>query len=85
MRMSAIDDLRWMIVALVCALPAAPSLALDLGTAAVPPAPPLSPIESAELGNALIFDATTLTAATPAKPLRLPSQTIQQSLDIKTT
>lgn len=84
MRMSAIRGVRWMIVALVCALPAAPALALDLGTAAETPTPPLSPEESAALGNALIFDSTTLTTAAPAKPLRLPSQTIQQSFDIKT-
>ena len=84
MRPSAIRDLRWTIVALVCALTAGPALAQDLGTAADTSTPPLSPEESIALGNALIFDPTTLNAAAPAKPLRLPRQTIQQSFDIKT-
>ena len=93
MRMSAIHDVRCMIVALICALSATPALALDLSTAAetptMPPATgaddptlPLSPDESTALGNALMFDPTT---AAPAKPLRLPSVSIQHSLDIKTT
>src|SRR5512140_585064 len=67
MRMSAIRDVSWMIVALVCALRVGPALALDLGTAAENPAPPLSPEDSAALGDALIFDPATLNAAAPAK------------------
>ena len=85
MRMSAILDVRWMIVALVCALPAAPAFALDLGTAAEPAAPPLSPEESAALGNALIIDSATLTAAAPAKPLRRPSPSDAKGLDVSQT
>lgn len=85
MRMSAMRDVRWIIVALVCALPVAPALALDLGTAAEDPAPPLTPEESAALGNALIFDSTTLTKAAPAKPLRLPSLSDAKGLDVSNT
>jgi len=82
MRLSAMHDVRWTIVALVCALTAAPALALDLGTAAEPPTPPLSPDESAALGHALIFDPATLTAAAPAKPLRRPSLSDAKGLDV---
>jgi len=83
--MSAIRDLRWMFVALLCALPAAPALALDLGTAVEPPALPLSPEESAALGDALIIDYATLSAAAPAKPLRRPSLSDAKGLDVSHT
>jgi hypothetical protein len=82
MRMSAIRDLRWLIVAFVCALPAATAVALDLGTAAGPPTPSLSSEESAALGDALIIDSATLNAAAPAKPLRLPSLPEAKGLDV---
>lgn len=82
MRMSAKHDVRWTIVALVCALTAAPALALDLGTAAESPAPPLSPDESAALGQALIIDSATLNATALAKPLRLPSLSDARGLDV---
>ena len=82
MRAGAIDDLRWTMVALVCALTAAPALALDLSTAAEPPALPLTPEESAALENALLFDLTTLNAAAPAKPLRRPSLSEAKGLDV---
>ena len=85
MRMSAIDDLRWTIVALVCALTAAPVMALDLGTAVEPAAPPLSPAESAALGNVLLFDSKTLNTAAPAKPLHLPSLSDAKDLDVSHT
>jgi hypothetical protein len=82
MRMSAIRDLRWIIVAFVCALPAATAVALDLGTAAGPPTPSLSPEQSTALGDALIIDSATLNAAAPAKPLRLPSLSEAKGLDV---
>jgi hypothetical protein len=85
MRRRAIDDLRWTIVALACALTAGPALALDLGTAPESPATPLSPEEGAALGNALLFDSVTLTTAAPAKPLRLPSLSNAKGFDVSQT
>lgn len=84
MRRGAID-LRWTTVALVCALTAAPALALDLGTAPETAAPPLTPEENAALENALLFDWTALNAAAPAKPLRLPSLSNDKGLDVSQT
>ena len=88
---------RWIIAALVCALADAPAAAQDAsGTAdatALPPATltdaanpqaylPLTPDESAALGNALLFEPANLASSKPAKPLRLPSLNDPDKLDI---
>ena len=46
------------------------------------PGTPLTPEETEALGSALLFDPTGLSAAAPAKPLRLPSLS---SVDVSTT
>ncbi len=52
----------------------------------VPPAESeLSPEDSAVLGNVLTFDPATLNNAAPAKPLRVPSLTGRQRLDVSRT
>ena len=51
-----------------------------------PPADtPLTPEESAALGNALLFDATAFAADRPAKPLHLPTLPDAQKFDVKRT
>lgn len=78
-------DLRWTTVAFVCALSTAPAFAIDLGTASEPLVPPLTPEESAALGNALLFDSMTLNTAAPAKPLRRPGLSDGKGLDVSQT
>jgi len=50
--------------------------------AAATPDNPLTPEETEALGNALLFDPSGLSAAAPAKPLRLPSLSNSASLDV---
>ena len=70
MRAGAIDDLRWTMVALVCALTAAPALALDLSTAAEPPPRPPPPPANPPPPPALRIDVTPQNPAPPAPPPR---------------
>lgn len=63
----------------------APSLLPDLRPSVDANPAPLSADEIAALGNALIFDPTTLTSAAPTKPLRLPDLSKAKDLDISHT
>jgi hypothetical protein len=91
--------IRWMMAAFVCALAAAPVAAQEADEAAyavtspsanstdtAPPADtPLTPDESAVLGNALLFDPAHLADAKPAKPLRLPNLNGADKFDVSRT
>lgn len=94
MRLGAI---RWTIAVFVCALLVAPAGAQDAGgpayAIASPPSnptdeatptneTPLTPEESTMLGNALIFDPTTLANSKPAKSLRLPGSNNPDKFDV---
>jgi len=79
----------FMCTMIVCAF-AAPALAQEFVTGPAAPAspeasPPLTAEETAALGNAVLFDPAALTAAAPAKPLRLPNQLNPQGLDFSHT
>jgi hypothetical protein len=87
------------LVCALAALPAAQAqdiriTAPSAGTAASPPAnptddpqasQPLTPDESAVLGNALLFDPANLAATKSARPLRLPSLSKPRDLDVNRT
>jgi len=91
----------WAMLALACAAAApAAALAQDLDTAAyasasrpenptdepaAPESSALSPDESALLGSALMFNPSNLTGTAPTKPLRLPSLSYPNGLDVSRT
>ena len=69
---------RCMMLALGCALAAAPAAALAQESAAGAPGPG----ENAVLGSALMFDPAALAGTAPAKPLRLPGLSNPKDLDV---
>jgi len=92
MRTGAAASAVQAIVALVCALAALPAAhAQDVRITA--PAPtddaqasrPLTPDESALLGQALLFDPINLAATTSARPLRLPTLSKPHDLSVNGT
>jgi len=79
-------------VALACALAALPAAqAQDVRITAPSAAedaqasPPLTPDESAVLGQTLLFDPADLAATTPARPLRVPSLSKPRDLSVNGT
>jgi hypothetical protein len=99
MRSSANFCIGWMTAALAAILVAPPahaesaaeeayasaSPAANMTDDANAAAAPLSPEESAAVGNALMFDPSTFMSSKPAKPLRLPETSRHKSLDISRT
>jgi hypothetical protein len=87
----AIPGAHWIMLALVGALAVMPGAAHAQESAATPDetTPPAEnaplPDESTVLGNALMFDPSSLVASKPAKKLHLPGLTDQQRLDVKRT
>ena len=86
MRPSAILYAAWVIAAAVSLFAAEPSAAQETSASAeaVDPAAdtPLTPEESALLGNALLFDPANLGDSKPAKPLRLPGLNDPNKFDV---
>jgi hypothetical protein len=99
MRTGAAPSAVQAIVALACALAALPAaqaqdiriIAPSAGTSAAPPtddpqaSQPLTPEESAVLGQALLFDPANLAATKAARPLRLPSLSKPHDLSVNGT
>ena len=86
MRSGAIVCVVWITAASACAFPAA---AQDAGAPVAADAEenpladvPLTPEESAALGNALTADAADLAGSRPVKPLRLPSLNDANKFDV---